>query len=83
MSEPSSWSVVGAVSGMQRRRGSLNVMSYAPFGYRYVSVREGEGRPDLNRMLSRRESFIRYSPGSDVIAAVSTKSAGDFRRRAS
>ena len=26
------------------QRGSLNVMSGAPFGYRYVSVREGEGQ---------------------------------------
>jgi site-specific DNA recombinase len=29
--------------------GSLNVMSNAPFGYRYISVREGEARPDSNQ----------------------------------
>ena len=43
MSEPRSWSGAGVARSTQLRVGSLNVMSNAPFGYRYISVREGGG----------------------------------------
>ena len=63
--------------------GSLNVMSGAPFGYRYVSVREGGGQARFEPVLSRHESSSRSSLGSDAIAAVWPKSAVGFRKRAS
>jgi site-specific DNA recombinase len=36
--------------------GSLNVMSCAPFGYRYVSVREGGGKARFERFMRTKAS---------------------------
>ena len=60
--------------------GSLNVMSGAPFGYRYVPVREGGGQWRLNPLLNRRELSSRSSLGLVATAVVLPKSAVDFTR---
>jgi predicted site-specific integrase-resolvase len=62
------------------QRGSVNVMSAAPFGYRYVSVQEGVAKHDLSRWRSRQRSSNRFFPGSLKIVVVSQKFAVDFTR---
>ena len=49
--------------------GSLNVMSGAPFGYRYVSFGEGGGQARFDQWLNKHELFNRFFPGSDATAA--------------
>jgi site-specific DNA recombinase len=53
MSEPRSWSGVGEVRSTRHQRGSLNVMSGAPFGYRYISVHAGGGQARFEPVAER------------------------------
>jgi site-specific DNA recombinase len=62
--------------------GSLNVMSNAPFGYRYVSVREGGGQARFEPVAEQGELFNRSFPGLDATAVAWPKYVGGCRKQA-
>ena len=45
------------------QHGSLNVMSNAPFGYRYITVHDGGGEARFERIRSKLPLFRRSSNG--------------------
>ena len=61
------------------QRGSLNVMSHAPFGYRYITVHDGGARPVLRPFQSKRPLSGTSSNGLDRNGAPSERSAAVFK----
>jgi site-specific DNA recombinase len=61
------------------QRGSLNVMSNAPFGYRYITVHDGGAKPGLKPFQSRRPSSGTSSNGLDRNGAPLERSAVVFK----
>ncbi len=62
-------------------RGLVNVLSAAPFGYRYVTRNEGDGRAAYEIDDEQAKSFARCSIGSDAIGYRLEKQSGDSRRQ--
>jgi DNA invertase Pin-like site-specific DNA recombinase len=61
------------------QRGSLNVMSNAPYGYRYISVHDGGGQARFELIAEQADVVKDISPGSAASDARSEKSAAAFR----
>src|SRR5437899_9117925 len=61
------------------QRGSLNVMSNAPYGYRYITVHDGQGQARFEMIPEQETSSGTFSRGSDGNAAPSERSAAGFR----
>ena len=62
-------------------RGSVNVLSNAPYGYRYITKREGGGGQHMKSTRNTRRSSSRSLSGSVVIGFRSAKSSDDWTIR--
>jgi len=62
------------------QRGSLNVMSCAPFGYRYISVHDGGGQARFEPVPEQAQIVKHVFEWIARIAVVSARYAGVFRK---